>query len=277
MIDWNEALRYAGLVKLAENVRPSGLEHEQVEAVKTAGYTLQQSIYGDDLATDINPEFGDAVTFGFIALSEETRELVVALRGTDTILEWLHDFDFLLAPSPISHGFTDDGFTAIYKSLRIGKLTPAAPFISVRDYVDGQFEAGLVDSVTICGHSLGGALATLLALDVARNGRTRTMETNVYTFASPRVGDHIFAGEYKDYVAQSFRVANNLDLVTKLPTVLPLPYEHVEERCELKPKLSDVRMTMPCMHHLTTYLHLMGQKVGSKQSALNPGCAGLIP
>jgi pimeloyl-ACP methyl ester carboxylesterase len=43
-----------------------------------------------------------------------------------------------------------------------------------------------VTSMTVCGHSLGGALATLLALDLAAS--TGFSHPVVYTYASPRTG-----------------------------------------------------------------------------------------
>ena len=51
-----------------------------------------------------------------------------------------------------------------------------------------------VSSVTICGHSVGGALATLLALDVAAN--TVFNDPAVYTYGSPRTGDSLLASTY---------------------------------------------------------------------------------
>jgi alpha-beta hydrolase superfamily lysophospholipase len=42
----------------------------------------------------------------------------------------------------------------------------------------------------ICGHSLGGALATLLVADVTAN---TPLKPQAWTFASPQVGDAIFA------------------------------------------------------------------------------------
>jgi len=269
MTDWNEALYYGSFVKLAGDVKPSGSQLEIEQALEAEGYELQQTVYGDDLATDVDPHLGDPVSFGYIALSYRG-ELLIALRGTDTILEWLHDVDFLMVPSPVSEGFTDDGFTSIYKSLRIGKLTPDAPRISVKDYIKSQIDVGIVRSVTICGHSMGGALGTLLALDLARH--TACKELLVYTYASPRVGDHLFVDEYKKYVTSSFRVANRLDLVTMMPTVFPLPYEHVQEHCELKPDLGEIRFTIPCMHYMATYLYLVGKAAGNKQFALEADC-----
>jgi len=268
-IDWNAAIRYAGLVKIAYAVAPSGAYGQaEKDRITAAGYTFLQTIYGDDLATDADPHLGDVVSFGFLAVSA-AKELVAVIRGTDTILEWLHDASFLMVPSPIAggHGFTEDGFTAVYRSMRIGQAdgTPLAKD-SIKDYLD----AGAATSVTVCGHSLGGALATLLTLDVGLNTPCRSPTS--YTYASPRTGDHFFAGAYNAAIPSTYRIANRQDLVPKLPPIAPLPYEHVNTSYELNPALNSVNPTIGCMHSLTTYLWLMGLLAGNNTLVLDPAC-----
>ncbi len=273
-MSWNAAIRYAALAKIAESVDPAGsYGAADIARIGAAGCTFLQTLYGDDLATDIDPHLGEVVTFGFLAVTA-SKELVAVIRGTDTILEWMHDAAFLMVPNPIAgaHGYTDDGFTAVYRSLRIGRsdATQAAKD-SIRAYVD----AGTAASVTICGHSLGGALATLLGLDVALNSACRT--PSVYTFASPRTGDHLFASVYGAVVPSSFRIANRHDLVPKLPPILPLPYEHVNTAYELNPPPDAIAATIPCMHHLTTYLWLMARLAGVAGFGLDADCSSSTP
>jgi hypothetical protein len=268
-VDWNAAIRYAGLVAIAESIAPSAnYSPSEIDQIKAAGYSFLQTLYGDDLATDIDPHIGDVVSFGFLAVSAG-RELVAAIRGTDTILEWLHDASYLMLPNPITgaHGMTEDGFTAVYRSLRIGRANGTQ---SAKDAIGGYLSAGTAASVTICGHSLGGALATLLTLDVALN--TSCHAPVSYTYASPRTGDHSFSGSYNSAVASSYRIVNRQDLVPQLPPILPLPYEHVNTKYELVPPPQKINPTIACMHHLTTYLWLMSQLAGSSGFALDPGC-----
>ncbi len=255
-INWNSAIHYATLVQIAEAVAPSGSYGEsEIDQIKAAGYTFLQGLYADDLATDIDSHMGDVVSFGFLAVSA-AKELVAAIRGTDTILEWLHDGSFLMVPSPVAgaHGFTDDGFTAVYRSLRIGRPNGA---VSAKDSIQNYISTGTADSVTVCGHSLGGALATLLALDVGLN--TSCHALTAYTYASPRTGDHMFAKSYNAAIPSSYRIANRQDLVPKLPLILPLPYDHVDMEYELNSPPNKIYSTIACMHRLSTYLFLMGQ------------------
>jgi len=268
-ITWNTAIQYGDLVGIAESVDPKGsYGQSEMDQIKTAGYAFLQTLYGDDLATDIDSHLGDVVTFGFLGISP-TNELVAAIRGTDTILEWMHDASFLMVPTPIvgAHGFTEDGFTAVYRSLRIGQAngTPSATE-SIKGYLDN----GAAARVTVCGHSLGGALATFLTLDVGLN--TSCHSPTAYTYASPRTGDHIFAGSYNAAVPTSYRIENRQDLVPKLPPILPVPYEHVNTQYELNPPPNKINSTIPCMHHLTTYLWLMGQLAGTSAYPLDSDC-----
>ena len=66
----------------------------------------------------------------------------------------------------------------------------------------------------VCGHSLGGALATLLVADMAAN---TPLKPQAWTFASPRVGDAIFAGRYGGLSSVSWRIYNQLDIVPYFP------------------------------------------------------------
>jgi hypothetical protein len=131
-----------------------------------------------------------------------------------------------------------------------------------------------VNSLTVCGHSLGGALATLLALDVAAN--TPFTDPTVYTYASPRTGDPLFVSTYNQVVPHTFRIANRLDLVPKLP--LPPLYEHVLRGYELNPIKFGIPPTIlvksdiPCEHYLSSYLHLLSQRAGGPVLPLASPC-----
>ena len=268
-VNWNAAIQYAGLVKIAEAVAPTGTYDQSVIGlIQAAGYTFLQTLYADDLATDIDCHAGDVVTFGFLAVSG-AKELVAAIRGTDTILEWLHDCSFLMVPSPIpgTRGCTEDGFTAVYKSLRIG---PANGTLAARDSIKSYLDTGVATCVTVCGHSLGGALAKLLTFDVGLN--TSCHAPTIYTYASPRVGDHSFAESFNAAIPASYRIANRQDLVPKLPPILPWPYEHVNTQYELNPPPSKIQPSIPCMHHLTTYLWLMAPLAEIATFPLDANC-----
>ena len=68
-------------------------------------------------------------------------------------------------------------------------------------------------SISICGHSLGGAMATICAARLSNEG----FEVVLYTFGSPRVGNKKFI---KSFNCCHHRWVNNNDAVPKVPLAL---------------------------------------------------------
>ncbi|WP_309111386.1 PLAT/LH2 domain-containing protein [Saccharothrix sp.] len=106
---------------------------------------------------------------------------------------------------------------------------------SVRRHVEAAFGPGpKPPNLYVTGHSLGGALATICALDLAASPGVLLPRPILHTFGAPRVGDHAFAGAVQDRVT-GYRIWNRQDVVTRLPArgYLPAPdatrwasYEH---------------------------------------------------
>jgi predicted lipase len=70
--------------------------------------------------------------------------------------------------------------------------------------------------IVVTGHSLGGALAVLAALDFTLKG---IKVSSVFTFGCPRVGDPVFAHWWDSRVApgNAYRFVHRSDLVPHLP------------------------------------------------------------
>jgi hypothetical protein len=276
-LDVVKAIEFGQLVNATYATPPSDLTNAAGQALSAGGidYVVVTTIYANDLATDMNPgRADDEVSIGLICQVKETGDVVIAVRGTEGILEWIHDAEFDLVPCPFlaGAGHTEDGFTAVYESLRTGAEsdTPA-----VVDALGKLASPHPVSSVTICGHSLGGALATLLALDVAAN--TVFTAPAIYSYASPRTGDSLFASTFDQVVSNSYRIANRLDIVPALPP--PIDYEHVLNPYELNPiRLTPlppkvlVKSTVACEHSLATYLYLLSLQSGGPVLPLEPAC-----
>eukprot|EP01065_Artemidia_motanka_P051950 TRINITY_DN9257_c1_g1_i1.p1 TRINITY_DN9257_c1_g1~~TRINITY_DN9257_c1_g1_i1.p1 ORF type:complete len:527 (+),score=158.05 TRINITY_DN9257_c1_g1_i1:192-1772(+) len=80
-------------------------------------------------------------------------------------------------------------------------------------------------TMVVAGHSLGGALATLFAYEMANRGTARTVAA---TFGCPRVGNAVFAERFREFEAEGrlvlWRVQNQGDVVSRVPGC---NYEHV--------------------------------------------------
>ena len=270
------AIQYAQLVKAAEDVPPDQTVYKPGDVVSVKydavniNYTVITTFYGNDLATEANPARATRiVSFGFVA-QDPAGNVVAAIRGTEGILEWVQDSRFLQVPCPflVGAGHTEDGFTAVYESLRV---TPDPQSTRLANALPGMTFPGPVASVTICGHSLGGALVTLCALDLAAN--TSFTHPAAFTYASPRTGDSSFVDTYNQVVPNTFRFANRLDVVPKLP--VPPLYDHVLGLQDLNPKLS-VKLDLLCEHHLTTYMNLISRDGGGTTLPLNAECKPII-
>jgi hypothetical protein len=276
-LDVSKAIEFGQLVNATYATPPSDLKNAAGQTLSAGGidYNVVTTVYANDLATDMNPSRADdEVSIGLICQVNQSGDVVIAIRGTEGILEWIHDAEFDQVPCPFlaGAGHTEDGFTAMYESLRTG-AEPDSPTV-VNALAKLAFPHR-VSSVTICGHSLGGALATLLALDVAAN--TVFTQPAVYSYASPRTGDSLFASTFDQVVSNSYRIANRLDIVPALPP--PLDYEHVLNPHELIPiRLTPlppkilVKSTVACEHSLATYLYLLSLQSGGSVLPLEAAC-----
>lgn len=279
-MDLNKAILFGQAVNAAYAIDPGDLANRAGTSlmVGAANFDVVTSIYANDLATDQDPERGqNRVSIGLVLQAAGAGDVVVAIRGTQGYLEWIHDAQFCLVPCPFmpSAGNTDDGFTTMYSSMRTG---PNSASPTVTQFLAPASFKRPVTSITICGHSLGGALATLLALDVAANAIFFPV---AYTYASPRTGDPQFVRTYNHLVPDTTRIANRLDVVPNLP--FPPLYDHVLGEFPLNPvkvtlipfKVEPLlALNVVCLHILTSYLHLLSLQIpAGPVLPLKPECA----
>ncbi len=148
--------------------------------------------------------------YGYIAESPES--IVVAFRGTRTNPDWMADLSALQADFPYTPERLriHSGFGTVYDSFR-QRLIAALTNLSNSK------------QLYVTGHSLGGALAILCALDAAVN--TAFNHPIMYNFGSPRVGDSEFVECYSRLVDNSMRIVHSNDIVALLPPAeIQLPF-----------------------------------------------------
>jgi len=162
--------------------------------------------------------------------------VVVAFRGSSSARDFLQDAEFWFTElvrrdyqviAEVHHGFLED-FNAI----------SVAVVLQVRALLAQYPAAGIY----ITGHSLGGALAILCALEFSR---LKLAVTQVTTFGGPRVGNAAFRALYDAAPVTghsspvnlhdiTFRVVNQNDIVPRTPGWL-MGYRHVGQEIFLEP------------------------------------------
>jgi len=238
-----------------------------------AGYTLVRTIQMTDF---FGPE-QSRVFYGFVAVGGDPATAVVALRGTETNMEWWDDFHWGLVPftQVPNGGNVAEGFYDIYNS--IGTMTPGQPQSTS---APGPVAADVAQAATsglgpgldpaalpmvVTGHSLGGALATLLVADLTAN---TALKPQAWTFASPRVGDAVFAARYGALSTVSWRIYNQVDVVPYFPMDTSDSYQAVTTGYAIN-SLGKAKWSLTCAHALNTYMYVLSPAT----VPLDPACS----
>lgn len=167
----------------------------------------------------------------------EPNVFILSIRGTDDIPDLLQDLEFSLTDFYIggsTYGKVDAGFYTLYQS-----------------YLP-RFESYLQQiprngTLYITGHSLGSAIAALLAM------KAKQSVDNVvfYTFASPKIGNNVFVDFLNKIVPSHWTVLNQADVVPSLPLSLYNNfYQDFEKRVYINVQAGDA---LSC-HFLTSYI-----------------------
>ncbi|PKA66314.1 Phospholipase A(1) DAD1, chloroplastic [Apostasia shenzhenica] len=162
------------------------------------------------------------------------RDIVVALRGTATFLEWLDNLHAALTHLPsavaavaaaaasgcgcsgIPEPMVQHGFWSLF-------TTGNDSYSSLRDQVRDEVRRLVGEygdeeiSLTIAGHSLGAALAVLVADDVKAMLGAEAPMVSVVSFGGPRVGNGSFRRRMEEQGSKVLRIVNCHDIITKVP------------------------------------------------------------
>lgn len=198
------------------------------------------------------------VYLGFVLSSPENN--IIVFRGTQTRIEWINNFtavqkDFTDPLSGQYFGKIHDGFIKNY--LRIVQPLPR----EVAQRLNPKIPC------YITGHSLGASLAVLGALDMALNIPSLKEQIQLYTYASPRVGDLTFARLHSKQVPNSYRVANLADAIPLMPPTQSVgTYLHVGQEWSFLSQKGDF---MP-NHVVDTYAAAIDQEVETDSTRIYP-------
>ena len=189
---------------------------------------------------------GTSTGFGYVLSFSRAgrRHVVVATRGTraehskaDLYTDARASMASMAGIGPVHHGFRNT-----FDSVKIGLARDD------RRIMDA-------DVVHCVGHSLGGAVATLVAAHFGGRGK----DVKLYTFGSPRVGALGSSAAMESLLGKRniFRVAHDLDPVTM---VGPYPFSHVNG---LPTDDNNMILVSPTGKLLSVANHDMGEYVRS--------------
>ncbi|KAJ8752092.1 hypothetical protein K2173_001767 [Erythroxylum novogranatense] len=228
---------------------------------------------------------------GYIAVTTDEgkeilgrRDIVVAWRGSIQALEWIADFDSPLVSASQLFGESKNpqvhrGWLSMYTS-----EDAKSPYnkTSAREQVNTKLKE-LVQkfkneeiSITVTGHSLGAALATLNAADIVASGINMSKDqpeqhcpVTAFVFGSPRVGNSGFRDVIQSMQHLSLlRIVNDPDLIPLVPI---LGYSDVGQVLEIDTQKSKYLKNLGndgSWHNLEAYLHGIAGTQGSQDFQL---------
>ncbi len=195
------------------------------------------------------------VYYGFLLTSDEYHLLV--FRGTQRSFEMFKDL--LTLQVPYQHPATEESLGLVhfgFWTLYFKQLAEA-----VREAVQGLDPS---KPLVLTGHSLGGALANLAALDLVLRQPHWQSKVHVYTYGAPRVGDRTFAENHSQWVPNHYRIVNLADLVpmTPLSELLIVSFVHGGEPWSFLSQHGDVAPN----HLVDVYRNAIAQEAETKEN-----------
>ena len=199
------ALTFANAIQAAYNYYDHGTQ------ISLDGYNIGPSIYVWETVTK--------TFFGYVATgtppgSGIPEHNLVVFRGTRTKEEAAYDLEWDMTTCTLGGyncGNAAQGQYNFYtgKVLQENSLSQSM-LDAVASFTDKTIP------IYICGHSLGGGVATLASLDIVESFAYFSASPIMYTFGGLHVGDQVFANTFAANVQAAFRVVNLADFVPQL-------------------------------------------------------------
>lgn len=142
----------------------------------------------------------DADAEGFAACDAETA--IFAFRGTSSLKDILTDISISAKKDTDILGNLHQGFLHSVNALKEQVLN----YSNQKNVISKK--------IFVCGHSLGGAMATLMSFILQKELRKPIV---LYTYGSPRSGDEAFVQEMMKSNIVHYRIVNHNDAVPRVP------------------------------------------------------------
>lgn len=173
--------------------------------IREIGSKLDVTLIGDPIHRRVSTPLPIASTYAMVL--DLGAAVVVAFAGTDpaVLANWITDFDIRPADGGAAEG--------LVAAMRVVEPDIVARLPSGRP-------------IMVTGHSIGGALAVLLADRLATMGRDVLA---IYTFGMTRPGRRDFADRYNRsaLAGRTYRLVHGEDIVATTPPSEPFGFRHV--------------------------------------------------
>ena len=137
--------------------------------------------------------------------------IIIVFRGTDSVKDWLTNIKITGMKEHQFLGKVHRGFLSGFELVKE----------DIDKFVSKYYKE--TDHIICTGHSLGGALSALCAVEYYISTSKKVYN---YTYGCPRFCDRKFAEKYnKMFFGRSFRHVNQNDVVCQIPA--PIKYRHV--------------------------------------------------
>jgi hypothetical protein len=208
--------------------------------MENCGYEVTKYIYATPPNIIENNASGRWI--GYVAVSTDDsykklgrRDIVVTFRGTVTNQEWISNLMSSLTPASVDPSNqlpnvkVESGFLSLYtsdeSSSKFGLQSCREQLLSEVSRLMNKHKGEKNVSISLAGHSMGSALAILLAYDISELGLNKKNDKNdasvtVFSFGGPRVGNLEFKKRCEKLGVKVLRISNVNDPITKLPGVV---------------------------------------------------------
>lgn len=229
--DWAEVTAYDGTEYPA-----AAMERWLIQEPSDDSYL---AFFSGGEITDFGEAFEKGSTQAFFARHTKLPVAVFSFRGTEP--DRLEDIAADIRAWDITLSRQGDHWSEGWGEVHGGFYGAFDSLLVQFDQQLSQLE-GSEDGIWVTGHSLGGALGTLMTayiLEQKERGKDYDLR-GFYSFGSPRVGDEDFMRRFDSLTAKYDvhvgRVRNDNDVVTHVPTGIFNDWSHVGTRVYMTPE-----------------------------------------
>lgn len=168
------------------------------------GFIYKETLY--DIKTDLQ---------GYIGILPTTKTIYVVIRGSSSKLNWLDDFEV----KQVKYSSYPECNCNVHSGFYHSALSVSNKTIHTIKILQKLYPSYLV---VVTGHSYGASCGQLIAMELEKND----IQTIVYNFRQPRIGDKRYSSFVNTVINTYYRVTHDKDIVPHIPPIKGFHYYH---------------------------------------------------